>query len=121
MNWDQFNEQQKPLRDAFMKKMGKLEMETAMGKIDESVRQTIEEDCRNLLEQMFENITKLQSIEESKETMFMMLADVLGVKGEERQAMVRGEMPNRRAPTRSEMQILGMSRPDLIIPTRDIT
>jgi len=105
MNWDQFNEQQKPLRDAFMKKMGKLEMETALGKIDESIHQTMTEDLHQLLDQMLDNVSKLSSIEDSKETMFMMLADVLGMKGEDRAAMVRGEMPNRREPTRSEMDI----------------
>lgn len=93
MNWDQYTEAQKPLQKQFMSVMRKLELDKAMGKLGPADMEAMKGEARDILERLLKNVDSLQSIEDSRETMFMMLADVIGIKGDERAAMIRGEPP----------------------------
>lgn len=93
MNWDQYNAAQQPLRNQFMDIHRKMEVEIAMGKMSRADAEAMKSEARDILERMFSNLDKLKSIDQSPDTMMMLLADVMGLKGEKRAELLAARRP----------------------------
>lgn len=109
MNWDQYKEASKHIATEFGKKIQKLDIDILTGKADKHYVESVREDIRNLLSEMFALQDQLENISQSPETMVQVLADVIGAKGSRREELLNAARAGG-----------SVKRPDAIIHT-DLT
>lgn len=88
MDYDKYKESLAVLQKSFGDKMHKLEIHHLMGHEDDALRDSMREDCRTILSEMFAMMDQLEPINKNKQTLAQVLADYLGVKGEKREELI---------------------------------